>query len=219
MRTAREIYERYQVPPWLQKHQVRVAAVGQMVAARIPAADSRLVVSTCLLHDIGAIVKFDFSYQTHEALKALHPAEETPHWLQVQADIRSRYGNREREATDAILRELGFEDVRAVFADLGLANVPRTLEHGLIEAQIVEYSDMRAGPFGIVSMRERLADGVERYAEHFRKEGKTEESKRYPAFAEALEKNLFEGLDLRTEDITEEAVQPQFERLWDYEIA
>ena len=31
MRSTRDIYDEYRIPPWLQLHQLRVAAVGKMV--------------------------------------------------------------------------------------------------------------------------------------------------------------------------------------------
>jgi hypothetical protein len=218
VQTAREIYDHYQVPPWLQAHQVRVAAVGKMVAAHIPEADAHLVISTCLLHDIGAIVKFDFDYMRREMPQlAMH--DDLSHWERVQEDIRARYGEREHQASAAMLQELGFNDVRAVFEMIGLAKVPVLLASDRLEPQIVQYADMRVGPFGIIPLEERLSEGERRYAEYIRREGKEEESKLYPVHAAMLERQLFEGVRFRPEDITDEAATPLMEELWDYEIA
>jgi 5'-deoxynucleotidase YfbR-like HD superfamily hydrolase len=47
----------------LQLHQLRVAAVGQIICESIPDFDeTEEVVTTCLLHDMGNIIKFDLNY-------------------------------------------------------------------------------------------------------------------------------------------------------------
>jgi hypothetical protein len=217
MRTAREIYEHYEVPPWLQRHQLLVAAVGKLTADRMTRPVHRdLVVRTCLLHDIGAIVKFDF---TVTAFRAVCPLEDIPHWVDVQQRMRDRYGEREYVATEKILQELGCNDVREVFSNMGLANISSILKKGLIEAQVAQYGDLRVGPHGIVSIPERLADLVKRYAAYWQREGRSEESKHYPRLTAELERTLFIGSQSRPDEISDAAAAPLIEELWDYEIA
>lgn len=220
MRTIREIYATYEVPPWLQMHQLRVAAVGKMVAENLDIpTDVELVTATCLVHDIGSIVKFDFSFVTHTALQDLVPVEERERWRVVQDRVRSRYGATESEATNAILNELGREDIRNIYAGTGLSNIERLLSDGDNETRIVQYADMRAGPHGIISVRERLAEAEERYAVIWKREGRFEEMQRYGTSADALEAQLFAKARIRPEDISDASVAPLIEALWDYEIA
>lgn len=217
--TVRELYDRYQVPPWLQLHQLRVAAVGEMLAKHIQSADSALVLSTCLLHDIGAIVKFDFTYTTHSALRSLCPSEEIPHWEGVQEKIRTRYGAEEHEATDAILDELGKGAERRIFDQLGLRNMAQILMSEDVNLQVVQYADMRVGPFGVLSVRERLADGAARYAAAWKEDGTAHIADTFPANVLKLEEVLFSGIDLSPEDITDASIAARVEELWDYAIA
>lgn len=217
--TAREIYERYQLPPWLRLHQLRVAAVGKMAAeAQAVPVDVSLIVSTCLVHDIGAIVKFDFSTR-EEKLRALCPPEEIPHWIAVQADMHKRYGTKEYPASKAILEELGLERVLAVFTRMGLANVKDVLEKDERHVQIAQYGDMRVGPTGIFPLKARMQDVMDRYTEYWRQDGRGNEMGDYPMLMETLEARIFEGARIRPEDITDASVAPLIEELWDWEVA
>lgn len=217
MRTVREIYEHYEVPPWLQRHQLLVAAVGKLTADRIVRPVNRdLVVRTCLLHDIGAIVKFDF---TVTAFHSMCPPEDIPHWVDVQRRMRDRYGEREYAATEKILQELGCDDVREVFSNMGLANISSLLTNGLIEAQVAQYGDLRVGPHGVVSIRERLTDLAKRYTTYWQGDGRGEESKHYPTLSAELEKTLFMGSQSRPDEISDAAAVPLIEGLWDFRLA
>lgn len=219
MRTTREIYEHYRIPPWLQTHQLRVAAVGKMVADSLASPiDTDLVVTTCLLHDIGAIVKFDFTFSNHSTLKDLCPPEDVAHWKQVQEEMQARYGMKEYVATDAIIDELGREDVRRIFNNMGMSNMEQLIEGGVTEACVAQYADMRAGPYGIVSISERVADVTKRYQAFWEREGRGEESKRYVELSAGLERRLFVSVRISPEDINDASAVPLIEALWDYEI-
>lgn len=212
---VRDIYEKYQVPPWLQLHQVRVAAVGKTVAAaHTMPVDVELVVSTCLLHDIGAIVKFDFN---ESFLADLVNPNDQKHWESVQARMRERYGVTEHKATEAILRELGAERERDVFQGTGLTRLFDIIHRGSVELQIVQYADTRVGPRGIMSIGARMEDARVRYA------GKGHEwferLDQYRVQSLELERAVLTNTGLEPETITDTAIAPLIEQLWDYEIA
>lgn len=215
---AREVYEKYQVPPWLQLHQVRVAAVADTVARMHADANVSLIVTTCLVHDIGAIVKFDFEYM-RRALPGLASADEIPHWEAVQKEIRARYGTEEHEATDAILSDLGKSNEREIFDQMGLTNMPRILASGDRNLQIVQYADMRVGPFGVLSIQERLADGAARYASVWEEDGTARIANSFPRDVQKLEEILFAGVERRPEDISDASIAVRMQELWDYAIA
>lgn len=220
MQTTRDIYERFRVPPWLQLHQLRVAAVAAMTAkAQRSSVDMDLIVRTGLLHDIGAIVKFDFSFNTHSDLQALCPPDDVLHWSAVQAEVRKRYGSREHEASRAMLKEIGLADVQEVFDAMGIQNIPRVLAGGFAEAQIAQYGDMRVGPHGVLSIADRVADVSKRYAAYWEREGRSNESKHYLRFSRQLESHLFQNAAIAPADITDEALQPLIDAFWEYEIA
>lgn len=216
----RDIYAQYQVPPWLQLHQLRVAAAGKMVAESLPVAiDTHLVVSACLLHDVGAIVKFDFTDGVSTGLKGLYPPEDTARWIEVQRGMRERYGAREYEATATIIEEIGIGEALRVFGEMGLINLARTLRGGSREALVAQYGDMRVGPYGILPLADRLADVERRYADQWRREGGEHAAEEYRHLAAELERRIFEGAGIRPADISDEAAAPVIEELWDYAIA
>ena len=55
------IYAKYKIPPQLQTHQLRVAAVAKTICEHLwpKLSDMRTIISTCLVHDMGNIIKFD----------------------------------------------------------------------------------------------------------------------------------------------------------------
>jgi 5'-deoxynucleotidase YfbR-like HD superfamily hydrolase len=57
-----ELYDTYKIMPQLAAHQLRVAAVAYAITQAIfePIHDEELI-SACLLHDMGNILKFDLS--------------------------------------------------------------------------------------------------------------------------------------------------------------
>ncbi len=212
---VRDIYEKYEVPPWLQLHQVRVAAVGKMVAkACTRPVDAALVVSTCLLHDIGAIVKFDFN---ESFLADLVNPNDQKHWESVQVRIREQYGATEHAATEAILSELGAERERDVFRGTGLTRLSDIIQRGSEELRIVQYADTRVGPRGIMSIAARMDDAGVRYA------GKGHEwferIDQYRAQSLELESVVLKNTGFEPEAITDAAIEPLIQQLWDYEIA
>lgn len=219
MRTVVDIYEEYRIPPWLQMHQLRVAAVGKMVSGARPEADGDLVVQTCLVHDMGATVKFDFGAAMHSGEQGLCPVGELPHWLEVQREMRARYGEKEHVATEAIITELGLTEVRRVFGGMGFHHLREILDTGFLEAQIAQYGDMRVGVWGVVPLKERMTEVLARYADHFAREGRAGEVATYLPSAEEIERRLFAGVALKPEDITDASVAPIIEELKKYPIS
>lgn len=56
-----EIYQKYKVPPNLQEHMLRVAAMAEIIANSWPnnSLDREILLLACLTHDMGNILKFD----------------------------------------------------------------------------------------------------------------------------------------------------------------
>lgn len=217
MRTVTELYQEYRTPPWLQEHQLRVAAVGKMVAALHENIDRDAIIVSCLLHDIGAIVKFDFS--NTDQLRYLHPKTEIAHWRAVQADFHAKYGDKEHPATDAILKEIGVrKEVQDIVHNTGFDNMSRIIKEGYLSAEIVQYADMRVAPDGITSLFDRLTDVRNRYAERLKVAGRYEQFEENFTNADIIERKLFAGKDLLPGDISDETAAPLIEELRAYSI-
>jgi len=77
-----QVYAKYQIMPELARHQLRVAGVAQtIVQACQERLDEDSIVTACLLHDMGNILKFDLT----RFPEFLQP-EGLDYWQQVQLD-------------------------------------------------------------------------------------------------------------------------------------
>jgi hypothetical protein len=158
--TVQEIYDNYKIMPTLQLHQFRVAAVGQILCDLIPGfKETKEVVTTCLLHDMGNIIKFDLNYFP----EFLEP-EGLEYWQRVKDEYIQKYGNEEHFATKNIVAELvDSEKIKEYVDQVGFSKLQETKEDSSLVKKICAYSDMRVGPYGIISIEERVADGRKRY--------------------------------------------------------
>lgn len=219
MRTVSEVYEEYRIPPWLQLHQLRVAAVGKAVIEKIEGADARSVVMCCLFHDMGNILKFNLTPSA--PLASMVPEGEREYWISVQKDFEAKYGKNEHHATEAIADEIGLPAaVRTLIKDMGFAKAASILRDGRPELFTVEYADQRVGPMGVLSLTERLTDGNRRYAGKYG-QATPEEQARYAENVEALhgiERRLMELIEMKPEDINDALVAPSIEELRGYEV-
>jgi len=216
MRTAQDIYEAYRVMPSLQLHQLRVAAVGQMVCeALTQEVNVGEVTLACLFHDMGNIIKSDLSRYP----EFLEP-EGLAHWEAVKADYIARYGADTHAANVAIAKEIGLpEHVVRIIDSIGFSNIQAIAAGTWLELKIVEYGDIRVGPHGVVSLEARFADALERYAHRYESRGAAETAYvLYAEYSKRIEKDLLESTHLLPSDITEKEASLRFGALRAYEI-
>ena len=211
-RTIGDIYEKYQIPPWLAEHMLRVAAVASVVfdAAKevSPELDGRDdLIAACLVHDLGNIIKFDFE-------RLPPPDGQTEYWEMIKDGMIERYGRNEIVATVLMIGEIGIaERVRPVLENTSDHEAILLLEEGTLLQKIAYYADQRVSPRGVLPLRDRLRDMRERYSHP-----DDERTRALDAATERIEEVLFEGLSLRPEDITDESVAPMIESLKSFEI-
>lgn len=213
--TIRDIYKKYQIMPTLQLHQLRVAAVGKIICGSIPDfKDANDVITTCLLHDMGNIIKFDLNYFP----EFLQP-EGLEYWQQVKDEYVEKYGKDEHHATQEIITELVSSNKVINYANqVGFSKLNETKKDESLAKKICAYSDMRVGPYGVISIQERVDDGRKRY------EGRKDKvigSDKFGELASALkevEKQIFEVVTIRPEDITNELVDKMIEELRNFQI-
>ena len=223
MRTAREIYREYKIMPSLQLHQLRVAAVGKFICEHLKkSVRTEDVVVACLFHDMGNVVKFDLGYIP----EFLEP-EGLAYWENVQREYKRKYGGADQHAAnEAIARELGLsEEVISYIAAVSFSKVGEVVKSSSFEKKICEYSDSRVGPHGILSLDERLRDGRKRYLNRIdavQKNGVAAPTDTFEALMKLeheLEEQLFAVADITPEGITDAAVAPLIEELWEYTVA
>jgi hypothetical protein len=218
MRTAAEIYGSYRIMPSLQLHQLRVAAAGKLICDHfVGEIDTSVVILACLFHDMGNIIKSDLS-----VFPEFVRPQGLEYWESIKRDYLETYGPDEHAATNAIAHEIGLpENVRRVIDDARFSRLESARDEAGFESKIEKYCDLRAGPFGILSLDARLAEGRSRYAE---KKGydTPEGQERYRSATDAvhdIEKQIFARCTFTPEDINDERVAPIIEALRNYPVA
>jgi hypothetical protein len=218
MRTVQEVYDQYRIPPWLQLHQLRVAAVGKMVCDSRGDADERTVLLTGLFHDMGNIIKADLTL-----FPQLFPNEEVlVYWQSVKEDFLRTYGTNEHEATHVIGREILLpENVLQTMDGISFSKIENTLNNGPRELQISQYADMRVGFFGVLPIAERATELKKRARLRWSPETAREREEIFDksiVFLAQIEEVLFGSISLRPHDITDERIAPLLDDLRSFEF-
>jgi len=206
-RTITEIYEHYNIPPWLQEHMLRVSAVSSIICDQLgDKVRKHEVVSACLLHDMGNIIKFDFD-SSPEFYESLGGKEKTEHWKRIQGEYFEKYGRDEHAATNKIALEIGVSaDILRI-----ITQSKKSLEspgEENLEDKIATYSDMRVGPHGVISFEKRLSNIVSRSPKW-----DEERAAIVRTLLQRCEKVLFSDVDLDPENITDERIKSVIEEL------
>lgn len=211
-----DIYSKYNIIPNLQLHQLRVAAVAKSIASKFKEnVDEKDIVSACLLHDMGNIIKFDLQYFP-EFLEPLG----IEYWQNVKNSFIEKYGSDEHVATIKIAKEIGVSHgVIDCIEHIGFSIIKKNEAERHFGHKICNYSDMRVGPHGVLTIDERLKDARKRYENRVH----TIASDRvvYETFIFALqnmEKQIQENIDIDLNDITDEHTKVLLEELKDFEI-
>jgi HD domain len=211
MKKITDIYRDYKTMPNLQLHQLRVAAVAKQICDSLDVpTDCDLIVTACLLHDMGNIIKFKLGYFP----EFLEP-EGLEYWKNVQDEYIKKYGHDEHHATLAITRELfGDKNISEIIDAVGFHNWSSTHENGTWNQKICTYADTRVAPYGVASLEERIEDAARRY----RSTSTTSETKRLSLYdsVRQIEKEIFAHSSIKPSDVTDESVKNIVEELKDF---
>ena len=211
MQTPREIYAAYKIMPALQLHQLRVAAVGKLICGDFTQhIEKNDVILACLFHDMGNIIKFDLG----RFPEFLEP-QGLQYWQQVKDEYTRKYGTEQHSATEQIAREIGLPQAAlGILGATGFSRIAEVAAGNSMETKIVQYADLRIGPFGVLSLDERLDDLSVRYAG--KKDGPYNDARRG---SKVMERQVFAQATIKPENITDAAVAPLIEELWEYPLA
>jgi hypothetical protein len=210
-----KIYEKYKIMPQLQLHQLRVAGVASVICDNFQKPiDKSSIISACLLHDMGNIVKFKLD---------LYPENLEPqgidYWENVKNKYIKKYGKDDHIATNKITNELNInKNIQDIILSYGFAQATKTYKTTHLEYKIAVYSDMRVAPERVVSLNVRLAEGKKRYAEKINAKYTPEEFEFNASLWKKIEKQIFSQCKIKPNDITEEKVQPLIEKLRNLKI-
>lgn len=203
--------------PQLQEHQLKVAGVASLIVSNIPHL-SRLnlnpeeIITACLLHDMGNLAKFDLS----KARALITHDLNLGFWRKRQGEHIAKYGQDAHAATLAIVKEIGVSQrVFELIDCIGFLKAPQHLSGRDYGKMIVQYSDDRVAPQGVVSLEQRLKDLRERYEHH---KTSSVARDRFENALREIEKQIFRHCKIRPEEITEKRVKQKLKKLRNWEI-
>lgn len=197
---AKAIMNEFHVPIHIRKHCEAVANVAQQIAKGYIQKGQDLnvenLVSACLLHDLFRIV--DISEESYKKLCKNAEEYDKNTW-----DItRMRYkGKTHSEIAYEFLEEKGEEELaNLIKKHYFVAIIDPNDKAFTLEEKILTYADKRVLHENIVSLKERFEDGAKRYNKE--NEDSNQQKAIYNAYFD-LEKELFDPIDLKPEDIKE----------------
>ena len=203
----KEIYDHYQVIPNLREHMLRAASVGLFICEhwkgpRISKAD---IVACLLVHDIGNTVKLDL--ETEHGLKLLgNSGVDIEAIRKIRERMVSEYGSDDHKANIRMANEIGVSSrlIQMIegYRFLKLEDVLNGSDWGL---KIFVYCDMRAGPFGIVSLTDRIADIKMRYGHRDSSVNRKDAGKYFDCMFK-IERQVAANAQLKPEDINDDSV-------------
>lgn len=203
--TILDIYQKYQIMPTLQQHQLRVAAVASILTDHITI-DTKNVITACLLHDMGNILKFDLDKPWFpDFLEPEGPA----YWINVQKTFQNKYGDNEHQASITIAQEVGANQRVIELIDcVSFSQAEKNVTTTDFGKKICEYSDMRVTPHGVTSLETRLKDLQKRYAPIRNSEKDKQRRTRFSQLSQQIEEQLFQEIELLPQQITDTSIQP-----------
>ncbi|MBI2330477.1 hypothetical protein HYU94_03725 [Candidatus Daviesbacteria bacterium] len=206
---VKQIYDQYLIPPNLQKHMLRVAALSLILSENWKKGklDKEPIVLACVFHDMANIIKFDFN----KPLLFKEEENKIDYWKKIQKEVIQKYGTNVHLATFKICREIGLpQKVLDIIKKLDWNNTLKILENQDYESVIPIYGDMRIGPFGIMLLQDRidnLATRNNKFDFHILKKA-----------AETLEETLQKNLSINLNGITNPQLENRFDELLKLEI-
>lgn len=205
MKSISTLYQTYRIIPNLQVHQLRVAAVAKQICESLTQlVDTELVTRACLLHDMGNILKFNF-----DDFPEFYKPEGRAYWEQVQAEFRQKYGSDEHAATLNIAAEVGVpKQVLDVIDGVGFGKIPAAVANAGVEQKICCYADQRVGPFGVLSIEARLAEGKKRYGHRPDRKMQPQVFDQLADSLRTLEHQIFEQARIQPTEITDLSTAP-----------
>ena len=222
MKNILEIYKEYDIMPSLAEHQLSVAGVAMQICENIKDVkiDKDEIIKTCLLHDMGNIIKFNLTYFP----EFLEP-QGLEYWIKIQSKYIDKYGADEHRATIAIGKELKMNDsIIELLDSVGFTQSIKNEDDEDFDKKIVSYADARVYPKGVCLLEERFENLRERYVKEGSSLKKIENNSKHfqkESFEEAMreiEKQIFSKCNINPEDITNESVVSYIEKLKQFEI-
>lgn len=210
-----DIYQKYRINKGLQEHMIRVGAVAKLICdnatVELP---TEHIVEGCLVHDMGNLIKAKL-----DAFPELFEPEGTDYWQKVQQELREQYGDDVHGATIDMVKDMGLRDESyKYFIAIGSEATERVHASGELGEKVANYSDMRVGVLGIVSLQERIDDFRQRYAHRDMVGFVNDDIDVRQACLADMETDIFTHSKLKPEDITDASTLAIQAELWSWEL-
>lgn len=201
-----QIYQQFLIPQILQKHMLRVAALASIITDHWQGQtiDKQAIIQTSLFHDIAKPLSFDYSKRN----KFSPPPEQFKKLKAFQEIIKQKYGSNEHQATVKIFQTIGClpRTIKPI-NNFEWGYAPRLYKKMDIESLIPLYCDMRIGPTGILSFKERFNEIISR------RPNKTPEITKIKPTIQKLEKTLQEKTSIDITSIRNQQINQQIKTL------
>ncbi|MBU0576789.1 HD domain-containing protein [Patescibacteria group bacterium] len=211
-----DLYQDYNILPELQLHMRRVAGVAAQICDGFtgPPVNKSLIISACLLHDMGNIIKFDLTKYT----QYLKP-KGLVYWQNIQNRYLKKYGSNEHLATLMILDELAVSpQVHEYVAAINLTYARENYLNSDFGKKICEYADNRVSPQGVTSQKTRLYDLAARYRTNHHDDLEYEPWEKLYQYCQQIEQQIFVHCDISPDEITNESVSDTIDSLKNFVI-
>jgi hypothetical protein len=215
--TPSELYTQLELPQNLQRHMRRVAAVGEWIAQNFTeSVNERVIVKTLLFHDLGNVLKFDFSaglglFDENERDQA--------RWERVQKEQAAKYGSDVHVATLRMAEEAGASDrVQYLVDGMGSHHLKDAVENEDWEHRICCYSDFRVMPDGFTNLQDRFDDILTRYTTRQIRPTSAQKIIRDRDWAFRLEQQLSSRVQVPLAKLPTEQLEQRAQELAEYKL-
>jgi len=197
-----EVYNKFCQPPMLVQHQLRVASVGMIIFNALNISEDDAI-KALLVHDLGNIVRLKFGLFDKDAYGKLG----AEFYKSKKEEFIKKYGNIDHEVTVKMLREINTsERIIQMVESVNWENIESATKSNDMILKVLNYSDMRVGPFGILAATERI-DEVNKRKENW------PEYQLIRNKVILLEKQIFENASISSTDIIDNNIANIIEKL------
>ena len=196
------------MPNNVRKHMMRVAAITELICESMnPKIDSSDLVAVSLIHDLGNIVKMDFSHKEKILLLDKKDQKNIGFLKQKQNEFWEKYGKDDNKVNELIAKEMGVtKRVLYLLEHKGIEHRETNFWVNDLELMILFYADCRVAPKRVTSLKNRIKEYAKRYS--FDKDPiKVENSKKFTLFSLDIEKKIFTHLNFKPTFISNKSVE------------
>lgn len=214
-----EIYKHYKIMPQLQLHQLRVAAVANQICDSLnQTVNEKDIITACLLHDMGNIIKFDLGLTVSLSGGSISQSD-LEYWQNVQQEYLDTYGPDEHQASIDIAKEIGVnKTVIEYIASIGFETAIKNSQVKELGPKICDYSDLRVSPQKVVTIDGRLEDGKRRYQNRPERWVSEQQWQELRDACYQTERQIFKVAKISPSDITDSSIKPYIEKLKQYSM-